>query len=659
MSGSYDVDGGAVSQRPPASRLDGIVDEIIATLLEVGSLEREQLVEAWGLSEGELEELWPQLVADSRIETRGQGRLFAVLTETQREAEEGASDPTLCQQWEAQVVERLVGLFQYGELEGLLDDLVYTLRQYRRLRTGEDRRGTKRELASALVLQHGPDLFKEVRIRRAIASACGVRPPGRWHPGKAGAIDFVRAVGFPPELAGLPSPDTPPDFEFLEGLFELKPLVDFQREIQRKLLEVLLRPGGRALVTLPTGAGKTRVAVESIRYWLSDRYDRTTGRSQRGAAIWLAHTEELCEQAYECFRQVWEVSHDVCPLLLVRFWGRYTQDAERLQQVVFQARAHPSLLVSTPNRLLNLLDGRSSESETVLALLRDAAGLIVIDEAHRAAATSYRRVLGALADDWERPHEDRVSVIGLTATPFRMEYLGDDPEEGTRELRAIFDALLEPEETLGQDARLRLQERGVLARPRFQTLETNTRIRLPGMGSSQDSLFALDTEEEIERIDRVLALRTDNTPRRLLLLEEVLAICDDPEASVLYFGPSVRDAECMAFLLRRSGIAAGVVSGRTRDVTRRQLVADFKERRLQVLCNCEVLTTGFDAPNVSHIVMARPTVSRVLYEQIVGRGLRGVRFGGTESCVILDCQDQIRGPRPVLGYEAFRRVWGV
>jgi superfamily II DNA or RNA helicase len=55
--------------------------------------------------------------------------------------------------------------------------------------------------------------------------------------------------------------------------------------------------------------------------------------------------------------------------------------------------------------------------------------------------------------------------------------------------------------------------------------------------------------------------------------------------------------------------------------------------------------------------MARPTVSRVLYEQIVGRGLRGPKFGGTATCAILDCEDNFRGDRPQLGYEAFRKVW--
>ena len=113
----------------------------------------------------------------------------------------------------------------------------------------------------------------------------------------------------------------------------------------------------------------------------------------------------------------------------------------------------------------------------------------------------------------------------------------------------------------------------------------------------------------------------------------------------------------MAFLLRQKGIFAAFVSGNTRDVTRRKIIAEFKAAKVKVLCNCEVLTTGFDAPTVTHIVMARPTVSQVLYEQMIGRGLRGPKFGGTATCVIIDLEDKYRSERPKLGYQQFHDLW--
>ena len=78
-----------------------------------------------------------------------------------------------------------------------------------------------------------------------------------------------------------------------------------------------------------------------------------------------------------------------------------------------------------------------------------------------------------------------------------------------------------------------------------------------------------------------------------------------------------------------------------------------------MLCNCEVLTTGFDAPQTTHVVIARPTVSHVLFEQMVGRGLRGPQFGGTAECIVMHFVDDVDSDTPRLGYRAWRQVWGL
>ena len=234
-----------------------------------------------------------------------------------------------------------------------------------------------------------------------------------------------------------------------------------------------------------------------------------------------------------------------------------------------------------------------------------------------------------------------------------MEYDPKDQDAGTKELSKLFPRLIEPIQTLGDSARQVLQQRGVLAEPRFQTIETNIPMRMPSIENPDEP-----TSDDLERIDRALKIRADQPRRRIAVLEHVVHLAKEPENSILYFGPSVGDAECMAYLLRERGIRAAVVSANTRDVTRRNLIEQFRQHKLTVLCNCEVLTTGFDAPRVTHVVVARPTVSQVLYEQMVGRGLRGPKFGGTETCVILDCEDTFRGEvRPQLGYTRFRKVW--
>ena len=524
--------------------------------------------------------------------------------------------------------------------------LANALRLDRKRRTGRDAPSRLAELAHALVVKHDRDLFGDSAVRAAVAKACGVPRLEKWHPGKAAAAEFVRAVAFPREFAGLPAAETPPSFEYLEGRVALPPLQDFQCEVRDTLLLRLATAGERAIVTLPTGAGKTRTAVETIRDWLTER-SRAGSPRGRHTVLWLAHSGELCEQAHESFRHVWQHAEDVCPLLLFRFWGRFTQ-FERHQEAVTDILKQPSVLVSTPQRIVNLIDDRRENSQDVLQVLLSTVSLILVDEAHRAAAPSYRTLLERFATV-----QSDTRVVGLTATPFRMEYQRDE-EAGTKELKEVFRRLIEPTRTLGPDARRTLQARGVLSRPVEEFIDTSTILVAPEPAHAGPL-----TEEDIDRIDYALRLRADDSTRRQTVFEHLLPLCRQPDTSVLYFGPSVSDAEVMAFLLRQAGVPAAFVGATTRDISRRRIVAEFKRGGYRVLCNCEVLTTGFDAPRVTHIVVARPTASRVLYEQMIGRGLRGPQFGGTEECVIVNCQDDYRTPGLELGYEAFRHLWNL
>lgn len=631
--------------------LSASIDDIKYVLFSLGELAKDDILRLWGLDEDDYAALKQAFERERLIEPGPRGKGGFVVKVRRRPLPPDESEPpafVLHHDWEVQAVERLASLFSHADLETLLGDLVYTVRRARTQMTGEDRRGTKRELAAALVIQHSIDLFAARAVRKAVARKSGVAAPDRWHPGKGLAPQFVAAAGFPAELAGIPTAESPPDFEYLEGRVELAPLQDFQLEVQRGMVRVLQTPAARAIVTLPTGGGKTRVAVDTLRDWLTARAITPVVGDDGQTVLWLAHTEELCEQAYLCFRQVWLASAQVCPLQLFRFWGSHTRDFDRHRDVLLAIRERPSCLISTPQRIVRLLDAApATAAAAVRAAVLAATRAIVIDEAHRAAAPSYRRILGEFAGQ-----DSAAAVVGLTATPFRGAFFNSDDSSGTRELKSIFKRIIEPQVTLGDDPRAALQERGYLARPLWDAIATKTLLKVPPL----DDLDNL-SEDDIERIDYALKKRADNPARRLAVLERMLPICADPTARVIYFGPSVLDAECMALLLRLRGVVSAFVSGATREVTRRQIVDDFRQGGIQVLCNCEVLTTGFDAPKVTHLVMARPTVSQVLYEQMVGRGLRGARFGGTETCVILDCDDRYREQRPALGYQAFRAIW--
>ena len=90
--------------------------------------------------------------------------------------------------------------------------------------------------------------------------------------------------------------------------------------------------------------------------------------------------------------------------------------------------------------------------------------------------------------------------------------------------------------------------------------------------------------------------------------------------------------------LKQEHIDGGTESGR-----RWQLISEFKTGEIQVLCNFGVLATGFYAPIIDVVFIARPSNSPVLYIQMIERRLRGPEIGGTETCTIIDVRDNILG----------------
>jgi ATP-dependent helicase IRC3 len=102
----------------------------------------------------------------------------------------------------------------------------------------------------------------------------------------------------------------------------------------------------------------------------------------------------------------------------------------------------------------------------------------------------------------------------------------------------------------------------------------------------------------------------------------------------LVFTPTIAVAEAISDAVNAIGIPAAWLSGETPTETRHQILDDLRAGAMQVVANCAVLTEGFDCPSISCIVIARPTKSRSLYQQMVGRGSR--TFPGKADCLILD-----------------------
>ena len=153
--------------------------------------------------------------------------------------------------------------------------------------------------------------------------------------------------------------------------------------------------------------------------------------------------------------------------------------------------------------------------------------------------------------------------------------------------------------------------------------------------SQLGDLDGFGVEQLLEKINRRLG---DHGGRNEKLVEKI-GSCE--EQSILLFANSVSHANEMAARLTLSGIPAAAVSGDTAPNARRYLIEQFQNGELRVLCNHSVLATGFDAPRTDMLLIARQIFSPVRYMQMVGRGLRGVKNGGTESCRIVTVLDNL------------------
>jgi superfamily II DNA or RNA helicase len=380
----------------------------------------------------------------------------------------------------------------------------------------------------------------------------------------------------------------------------------------------------RAIAWLPTGTGKTRVTVETALL-------QCVLEAPRNCILWIADREELCEQAVETFRHVWMVrglesrvarGGTVPPLRIIRLWGN--RDWQ-------EPPAHPTVIVASIQTLATRLKGDASGAfAEELAILGERAAVVIFDEAHHVVAPSYAKVIDALGlgprpNYLGRNQKTAPPLLGLTATPARRH---DDETEVLS--RRFGGTLLEP------SARYRslkgYQDEGFLSRVVYKSIPTDYDLELSRTEREQFDLFHSLPSSVLKRIGAV----TTRTTRILRDLERRLAHFK----AVLVFACSVDHAHMMAEVLSRRGHRAAALDGTTARPLRWRTIQRFREGALRVLVNCDLLTTGFDAPNVEAVVLARPVESPVLYAQMIGRGLRGPKNGGTEECHIFDYQDR-------------------
>ena len=356
----------------------------------------------------------------------------------------------------------------------------------------------------------------------------------------------------------------------------------YQEEAVAAIYRHLRERDDNPCVVIPTGGGKTPVMATVCR----DAVGRWNGR-----VLILAHVKELLEQAREKL-------HQVAPEMWMRTGiysaGLKSRDTE-----------HPIIIAG-----IQSIYERACEF--------DPFDLIIIDEAHMIPPDGDGMYRSFLED--ARKVNPNVRVIGLTATPFRMKSgMICEPENvlnhvcyeiGVKEL--ILQGFLCP----------------LISKGSRETIDTSGLHVRAGEFVAGEAEDLMDTDELVQSACHEIAGQT--SARR----------------AVLIFTTGVRHGEHVAAVLRDLGVGeVGTVFGETPDDERDRILSDFKTGALKYLVNVNVLTMGFDAPNIDCVAMVRPTLSPGLYYQMVGRGFRLCE--GKENCLVLDFGGNVLRHGPV------------
>ncbi|GAB7006520.1 DEAD/DEAH box helicase [Nocardioides sp. AN3] len=341
----------------------------------------------------------------------------------------------------------------------------------------------------------------------------------------------------------------------LSGL-EVRPYPYQQEMLDALDAERVVHGRRRNLVVAATGTGKTVVAALDYRRLC----DEATGARPR--LLFVAHRQEILRQSLRTYR---EVLNDAS-------FGELYVDGTR------------------PERWEHVFASvQSLSSYGVDEIPPDAFDVVVIDEFHHAAASSYRRLLDHL-----QPRE----LLGLTATPERAD--------GVNVRDAFFDGRIATElrlwDALGAD---------LLCPFHYFAVGDNTDLsRLSWTSGRYDGA-------ELSNL-----YTADDARARIILRELADKVLDPGAMRALGFCVDVAHADYMTRIFNDAGLRARTVTGQTPSAERAQIIADLRERRVNIVFTVDVFNEGLDVPSVDTVLFLRPTESATIFLQQLGRGLR-------------------------------------
>lgn len=402
----------------------------------------------------------------------------------------------------------------------------------------------------------------------------------------------------------------------LSGRTPFKRLKSYQNRVYSEAMDMLAKNNARVVLNMPTGTGKTRTCMEIVSAYLCENPTKSV--------VWLADKVELIDQACLEFHDTWEyLGNRIVP---IRRWVRDSPIGDE---------GSSEFICATFQTLLSRGDGLTNVN----------IGLVVIDEAHM-----------AIAEKWKEKMERTViqmrnstRVIGLTATPQRTA-----AGESEKLVEWFQNNRLTIKEQGSTNLMDWLEQHLYLSLANVDTITAEVEIELsPRERKILDEVDGDYTPSFLKKLATKVKFNSAITHKLKQLIDE------DPKRKILYFGTTVQQSKMIMSWLRMNGYTAFHLDGSTDPRMRRSGIEAFRNGKLQVLCNYGVLTTGFDAPMIDAVVIARPTSSAVTYHQMVGRGLRGPKLGGTSHCTIVDVDFNVQnhGSRRRQLYSFYRDLW--
>ncbi|KAJ9092531.1 hypothetical protein QFC21_006762 [Naganishia friedmannii] len=346
-------------------------------------------------------------------------------------------------------------------------------------------------------------------------------------------------------------------------------------------------------VSSPTGSGKTVMFTHLIPLLLE------RGSFQGGSVLVLVGNIELARQAYKTIK------------------SSFPDYAVELEQGASTASGSADVTIATYQTLRQ--DSRLAKFDP------ERFKGIIVDEAHHAAAPSYIKLLSYFNADVKssdktnpapypaQADQPNVPIIGFTATFSRHDQLA---------LSRVFQEIVYHQDVID------MLEAGWLSPARFTTVRVDLKLSKVSVSSSTDDYSATSLAEVM------------NTPAMNDLIVRVYLDRAGDRKSTLIFCVDLQHVADMTAAFRHAGVDARFVTGNTKESQRKSLVEAFKAGEFPVMVNCQLFTEGTDIPNIDCIIVARPTRSRNLFSQMIGRGLR--HSPGKEDCRIIDLADNVK-----------------